>query len=297
MSDSGQQDHGYFHGFTEHLVDTGDARIFTRSSGHGPAVLLLHGHPRTSGTWHRVAPQLVDEGFSVVCPDLRGYGRSSGPPPSADHAAHSKRAMAGDMVAVMEQLGHSKFAVVGHDRGSYVAFRMALDRPDVVTRLALLDCIPIIEHLERMSSEFATQWWHWFFFAQPDTPERVINADPDAWYRGDPDAMGIENHAEWRAAIRNPAVVRAMLEDYRAGLTIDAENERHDRAGGARLALPTLIAWSEFDDLEQLFGDPLQIWRTWADDVTGVKIPSGHHMAEEAPQALAGTLVKFLSGR
>lgn len=129
--------------------------MFVRTAGVGPAVLWLHGHPRTSGTWHRVAPRLVDAGFTVVCPDLRGYGRSSGPPPSADHSAHSKRAMAGDMF------------------------------------------------------EVTTQWWHWFFFAQPDTPERVINADPDAWYHGDPAVMGPENHAEWRAATRNPAVVQA----------------------------------------------------------------------------------------
>lgn len=295
MSDPDRPDRGFFDGFTEHLIDTGDARIFARTAGSGPAVLLLHGHPRTSSTWHQVAPRLVAEGFTVVCADLRGYGRSSGPTPSTDHAAHSKRAVAADMVTVMQHLGHTKFDVVGHDRGSYVAFRMALDRPDVVTRLVLLDCIPIIEHLERMTPEFATQWWHWFFFAQPGTPERVINADPDAWYRGDSDVMGVENHAEWRAATRNPTVVRAMLEDYRAGLTIDADHERDDRANGIRLHQPTLIAWSEFDDLELLFGDPLEIWRDWADDVTGATIPSGHHMAEEAPDALAAALGAFLA--
>lgn len=295
MTNSGARAQNYFDGFTEHFVDTGDARILTRHGGAGPAVLLLHGHPRTSGTWHRVAPQLVEAGFSVVCPDLRGYGRSSGPPPSPDHAAHSKRAVAGDMFTVMEHLGHQEFAVVGHDRGSYVAFRMALDRPDTVTRVALLDCIPIIEHLERMTPEFATQWWHWFFFAQPDTPERVINADPDAWYRGDPDVMGPENHAEWRAATRNPDVVRAMLEDYRAGLTVDADDERRDRERGVKLHQPTLIAWSELDDLEQLFGDPIQIWQDWADDITGATLPCGHHIAEEAPSELVSTLTPFLS--
>ncbi|MDQ2739907.1 MAG: alpha/beta hydrolase [Actinomycetota bacterium] len=290
-------DRGYFDGFAEQRIDTGDAQIFARSAGNGPAVLLLHGHPRTSGTWHGVARQLVDSGFAVVCPDLRGYGRSSGPPPSPDHTAHSKRAMADDMFAVMEQLGHPEFAVVGHDRGSYVAFRMALDLPDVVTRVALLDSIPIIEHLERMTPEFATQWWHWFFFAQPDIPERVISADPDSWYRGDPAVMGVENHAEWRAATRNPAVVRAMLDDYRAGLTVDAQDERNDRRRGVRLHQPLLVAWSAFDDLEQLFGDPIVIWRNWADDVTGVKIPSGHHMAEEAPDLLADALATFMSRR
>ncbi len=291
---AGHADRGYFEGFTERLIDVGEARIFTRSAGEGPAVLLVHGHPRTSGTWHRVAPQLVAAGHTVVCADLRGYGRSIGPEPTPDHSAHSKRVVAGDLLAAMDQLGHSTFAVVGHDRGSYVAFRMALDAPAVVTRVALLDCIPIIEHLERITTQFATQWWHWFFFAQPDVPERVISADPDAWYRGDPAVMGEQNYAEWRAATRDPRVVRAMLEDYRAGLGIDAQDERDDRIAGRRLRMPTLIAWSEHDDLEELFGDPVRIWHGWADDVTGVRIPSGHHMAEEAPDALAAVLAEFL---
>lgn len=297
MTSQGFDSEHYFEDFTECYVDTGAARILVRHAGSGPAVLLLHGHPRTSGTWHRVAPQLVEAGFQVVCADLRGYGRSVGPPPSPDHSAHSKRAVAQDMFTVMDRLDRPQFAVVGHDRGSYVALRMALDRPDRVVRSALLDCIPIIEHLERMTPEFATQWYHWFFFAQPDTPERVITADPDAWYRGDPDVMGLAHHAEWRAATRNPDVVRAMLEDYRAGLTVDADDERRDRDSGVRLRQPTLIAWSEQDDLEELFGDPVEIWRGWADDITAATLPCGHHMAEEAPDELAALLGTFLRDR
>ena len=135
-------------------------------------MVLLHGHPRTHTTWHRVAPLLVAAGHTVVCPDLRGYGRSSKPPTTPDHAPYSKRAMAGDVVALMRALGHERFAVVGHDRGSYVALRAALDHPAAVTHLAVVDCIPIIEHLERAGAGFATAWWHWFFFAQPDKPER-----------------------------------------------------------------------------------------------------------------------------
>ncbi|HEY1489372.1 MAG TPA: alpha/beta hydrolase [Micromonosporaceae bacterium] len=259
-------------------------------------MLLLHGHPRTSGTWHLVAPLLAARGFTVVCPDLRGYGQSRGPEPSADHSAHSKRAVAGDMAALMRILGHEKFAVAGHDRGSYVAMRLAFDHPAVVSRLALLDGIPITEHLERMDARFATQWWHWFFFAQPDTPERAINADPDSWYRGDPARMGRANYDEWRRAIRNPEVVRAMLEDYRAGLTIDRQHEEADRAAGRRLRCPTLILWSLRDDLEELHGDPVAIWRTWAVDVRGHGIDSGHHMAEEAPHELAQALGDFFAG-
>ena len=277
------------------MVDAGDLRLLVRFGGAGPAILLLHGHPRTSSTWHRVAPALVDCGFTVVCADLPGYGRSDKPEPKADHVPHSKRVGARRLLHAMQELGHNRFAVVGHDRGSYYALRLALDHPANVMRLALLDCLPIIEHLDRTNARFATAWWHWFFFAQPEIPERVIGADPDSWYRGDPDAMGQENHAEWRAAIHDPAVVRGMLEDYRAGLTVDADHERADRAAGRRLEQPLLVLWSLRDDLEDLYGDPLDIWAAWADDVTGHGIDSGHHMAEEAPGELTRALSEFLT--
>jgi haloacetate dehalogenase len=284
-----------FEGFDTTVIDTGDAAIFVRYGGEGPAVLLLHGHPRTSATWHRVAPRLVDHGFTVVCPDLRGYGRSRGPAPNADHSAHCKRVVAADMVQVMHRLGHIRFGVAGHDRGSYVALRLALDHPQSVRRVAFLDGIPISEHLSRITAEFAIEWWHWFFFAQPETPERVINIDPDAWYHGDADRMGQENYEEWRDAIRNPAVVRAMLEDYRAGLTIDRRHEDADRAAGTKLSCPALVLWSQRDDLGDLYGDPVRIWSAWANDVEGHSIDSAHHMAEEAPGALAASLGAFFT--
>jgi haloacetate dehalogenase len=283
-----------FDGFDTRRIDTGDASIFVRSGGAGPSVLLLHGHPRTSATWHRVAPLLVESGFTVVCPDLRGYGRSRGPAPAPDHRAHSKRAVAGDMAAVMAALGHDRFAVAGHDRGGPVALRLALDHPDRVERAAFLDCVPIVEHLDRITVKFATDWWHWFFFAQPGKPERAILADPDAWYSVDPEAMGAENYAEWREAVHDADVVRAMLEDYRAGLTVDARDERADRAAGRRLVCPVLVLWSLRDDLEEQHGDPVEIWRGWADDVRGHGIESGHHVAEEAPEELAAALTEFL---
>ncbi|MHC2998797.1 alpha/beta fold hydrolase [Microbacterium sp. HJ5] len=286
-----------FEGFSIGDLPVGDERVHVRHGGAGPAVLLLHGHPRTGSTWHRVAPLLVEAGFTVVCPDLRGYGRSTSPPPSPDHRAHSKRAAAGDLLGVMTALGHERFHLVGHDRGSYVALRMALDHEERIDRLVLIDCIPISEHLARADARFATEWWHWFFFAQPEIPERVINADPDAWYRGDPETMGAENHAEWLRAIRDPTVVRAMLEDYRAGLTVDRADELADRAARRRLQLPLLVLWSLRDDLEQLYGDPSVIWRNWADDVTGRGIDSGHHVAEEAPGELARAIGEFLSVR
>jgi haloacetate dehalogenase len=284
---------GVFEGFEEDQVDLDDASIFVRHGGDGPPVVLLHGHPRTSATWYQVAPRLVRRGFTVICPDLRGYGQSRAPEPTADHTAHSKRATARDIVAVARALGHRRFALAGHDRGGYVALRLALDRPEAVSRLALLDCIPISEHLSRITAEFAEKWWHWFFFAQPETPERVINADPQAWYRASPEAMGRENYDEQQRAVRNPRVVRAMLEDYRAGLTVDRRHEEADRAAGRRIQSPLLVLWSKRDDLEDLYGDPLTIWRPWADDVRGHSIDSGHHVAEEAPDALAASLGDF----
>ena len=282
-----------FEGFATEQVETADASIFVRHAGSGPPVLLLHGHPRTSATWHRVAPRLLDAGFSVVCPDLRGYGRSRGPAADPDHTAHSKRAVARDMLAVMRHLGHERFCLAGHDRGSYVALRLALDHPRAVERLALIDCVPISEHLRRADAKFATEWWHWFFFAQPDIPERVINADPVAWYGGkaDPAAMGAENHAELMGAVARPEVVRAMLEDYRAGLTVDRAHEEADRAAGRRVTAPLRVLWSLQDDIEDLYGDPLVIWREWADDVDGFGVDSGHHVAEENPEDLARALV------
>lgn len=283
-----------FEEFRETRVDLGEASAFVRYGGEGPPVVLLHGHPRTSATWHRVAPLLVRAGHTVVCPDLRGYGRSRGPRFTADHAGYAKRAVAGDVVAVMRHLGHRRFALVGHDRGGSVALRLALDHPEAVSRAVFADALPLTEHLSRVDADFATRWWHWFFFAQPDIPERVITADPDRWYHGDPAVMGAENHAEWRRATRDPDVVRAMLEDYRAGLTVDRRHEETDRAAGTRLTCPTLILWSLRDDLEDLYGDPRAIWRDWSDDVRGHGIDSGHHVAEEAPQELAASLADFL---
>lgn len=285
-----------FEGFALDHVDVGDAVLRVRHGGEGPPVVLLHGHPRTHATWHRVAPQLAGE-FTVVCPDLRGYGRSVGPPSTEDHSAHSKRAMAADVVALMRSLGHERFAVVGHDRGSYVAMRTALDHPDAVTALAVLDSVPIGEALARADARFAAAWWHWFFLGQTAKPaERVINADPDAWYRGDPAVMGAEAYEDFRAAIHDPAVVHAMCEDYRAGLGPDRAADDADRAAGRRIACPTLVLWSRHDDMADLYGDVLGVWRPWADDLRGGEIDSGHHMAEEAPDQLAAALRDFLTG-
>ena len=284
-----------FEGFVLETIDVGEAALRVRYGGSGPPVLLLHGHPRTHATWYRVAPSLAQE-FTVVCPDLRGYGQSSKPPTTTDHASYSKRAMAGDGLALMRALGHERFAVAGHDRGAYVAFRLAMDHPDAVARLAVMDAVPIAEALARCDATFAARWWHWFFLGQTAKPaERVINADPDAWYGNTPERLGSENYADYRRAIHDPATVHAMCEDYRAGLGIDRAHDDADRRAGRRLTCPTLVLWATRDDLEDLYGDPLAVWRDWADDPRGRALDCGHHMAEEAPEALAAELRAFFA--
>ncbi|MEA2498909.1 MAG: haloacetate dehalogenase [Actinomycetota bacterium] len=283
-----------FEGFELSLVDVGDAVLRVRQGGSGPAVLLLHGHPRTHATWHRVAPLLAQE-FTVVCPDLRGYGESTGPPTTSDHEPYSKRATSGDLVKLMSHLGHPRFAVVGHDRGGYVALRLALDHPELVTHLVVLDGVPIWEALDRCDAAFAAKWWHWFFYGNPKADaERVINADPDAWYGGSPEAMGEEAYADYRRAIHDPGTVHAMMEDYRAGLTIDRAHDDVDRSAGNRVSCPVLVLWAERDDMEDLYGDVLAVWEPWAADLSGRVIDSAHHMAEEAPEDLARELRGFL---
>ncbi len=279
-----------------------DVRLRVRIAGSGPPVVLLHGHPRTHTTWHRVVPLLVAAGHTVVCPDLRGYGRSTGPAPDTGHRAYAKRALAGDVRALMRLIGHERFAVVGHDRGSYVALRLALDHPEAVTALAVVDCIPIVEHLDRCDARFAAAWWHWFFYAQPEKPERAIGTDPVAWYGldrpGVAAAIGEENHDDVVAAVRDPATVRAMLEDYRAGLTVDRADEEADRSAGRRVTCPTMVLWSSRDDLEDLHGDPLAVWAGWTTDLRGGgPLDSGHHVAEEAPRELVAALLPLLAGR
>jgi haloacetate dehalogenase len=259
-------------------------------------VLLLHGHPRTHTTWHRVAPLLAAT-HTVVCPDLRGYGRSSKPPTTPDHEPYSKRAMARDCVRLMDALGHERFAVVGHDRGAYVASRAALDHPGAVSALAVLDAVPIVDALERCDAGFAAAWWHWFFLGQTDKPaERVISADPEAWYRPDRELMGAGNHLDYLQAIHDAATVHAMCEDYRAGLGLDRAHDEADRQAGRRVQCPVLALWAAHDDLEDLYGDPLAVWSPWAPDLRGGRLDCGHHMAEEAPEALAEALDRFVAG-
>jgi haloacetate dehalogenase len=290
-----QQEGPVFEGFELDFIDTGEATLRVRHGGSGTPVLLLHGHPRTHATWETVAPLLAAD-HTVVCPDLRGYGRSSKPPTTPDHAPYSKRAMARDCVSLMRSLGYPRFAVAGHDRGAYVAFRLALDEPEAVTHLAVLDAVPIGEALARCNATFAASWWHWFFMGQTVKPaERVISADPDTWYQIKRQQMSDDAFADLQTAVHDPQTVHAMCEDYRAGLGPDRAADDADRAAGRRIGCPVLFAWSERDDMVDLYGDPAAIWRDWADDVRTASIPSGHHMAEEAPRELTDVLAGFLA--
>jgi haloacetate dehalogenase len=284
-----------FEGFLLEMIRFPEATLRVRHGGVGPPLLLLHGHPRTHATWHKVA-RILAPTFTVICPDLRGFGQSSVPDDTHDHSGSTKRAKARDCLNLMRHLGFQRFAVAGHDRGSYTAFRLAMDHPAAVTKLIIMDGVPILETLERCDARFAKAWWHWFFFAQPEKPERVINFDPDAWYGGSPEHMGIEAFADFQRAIHDPRVVHGMLEDYRAGLSQDHQHDAEDRATGRKIECPLLVLWSQFDDLEYLYGDVLAVWRPWAAaELHGRSLPSGHHMAEEIPGMVARELAAFMS--
>jgi haloacetate dehalogenase len=280
-----------FEGFRLSTIDTGEAAIRLRQGGSGPPLLLLHGNPQTHVMWHKVAPRLAER-FTVVATDLRGYGDSSKPADAPDHAPHSKRAMARDQIAVMRQLGFERFFVAGHDRGGRCGYRMALDHPDVVQKLAVLDIIPTGEHFRRTDMRFALAYWHWFFLAQPyPLPEQLIGADPD-WYclRGRHHLFDPEALAEYLRCFRNPETRHAICEDYRAGATIDYAMDEADRIAGRRIACPVLALWGGRNSIHEAY-DVLAVWRDWADDVRGRAFDCGHYLPEEAPEE---TLAAFL---
>jgi haloacetate dehalogenase len=284
-----------FEGFTRTTIETGETTIRVCHGGSGPPLLLLHGHPQTHAMWHLVAPRLAQD-FTVVAPDLRGYGDSGKPPTTPDHAPYAKRAMARDHVAVMHQLGFERFAVAGHDRGGRCAYRLALDHPERVRQLAVLDIVPTSEALRRADMAFALTYWHWFFLAQPaDLPERLIQADPDAFYlRRGGHLFAPEALAEYRRCFHDPATIHAMCEDYRAGATIDFALDEADR-GTRRLTCPVLVLWGRRGQLESAY-DVLAVWRDWADDVRGRALDCGHYLPEEAPDETYAELYRFFAG-
>lgn len=289
-----------FEGFAVHHVDTGEATIRARIGGSGPPLLLLHGSPQTHLMWHRIAPALAQR-FTVIAGDLRGYGESSKPPTSADHEPYSKRAMARDQVALMRHFGFGRFSVAGHDRGGRCAYRMALDHPERVEKLAVLDILPTLEHYRRTDTGFAMGYWHWFFLPQPfPIPEQLIGGDPDLYFKREwpspdepPPFFAPEAVADYERAFRDPRTVHAICEDYRAGATYDCRLDEAD-FGRRKIACPVLALWAQHGILPKLY-DTLAVWRDWAEDVTGQAIDSGHYMAEERPEATLAALLDFFS--
>lgn len=274
------------------MIDTGEAVIRVRHGGSGPPLLLLHGHPQTHVMWHKVAPALARQ-FTVVAADLRGYGQSSKPPTTPDHEPYSKRAMARDQIEVMRQLGFERFFVAGHDRGARCAYRMALDHPERVLKLAVLDIIPTWEALRRTNMAFSLGFWHWFFLAQPyPLPEQMIGANPDNYYfRQGRELFPREVLDDYLRSVHDPETIHAMCEDYRAGATMDFALDEADH-GKRRIACPLLALWGRRGHLERWY-DVLAIWRDWADDVQGRGLDCGHFLAEELPEETLQELQRF----
>lgn len=285
-----------FEGFATFTHDIDGVAIHGETGGSGPPLLLLHGYPQTHVMWHKVAPALA-ENYTLVMPDLRGYGASSKPESDADHAPYSKRAMAGDMVGLMALLGFERFAILAHDRGARVAHRLAVDHPALVTAMVILDIAPTREMYANTTAAFAEAYWHWFWLIQPAPfPETLINADPLFYLQKKMGSWGIgpapftdEAMAAYAAAIQNPATVHAMCEDYRAAASIDII---HDDEGGV-VRCPIHVLWGAHGVIEAQF-DCLALWRLRADKVTGHTLPGGHYLAEELPDMVVDETRAFL---
>jgi haloacetate dehalogenase len=291
-----------FDGFATRALETERGPIHARVGGSGPPLLLLHGYPETHLMWHAAAP-LLAERFTVVATDLAGYGDSLRPEPAPDHAPHSKRAMALDQLQAMLALGHERFAVAGHDRGGRVAYRMALDHPDRVSALAVLDIVPTAEVWARTNAIFALGYWHWGFLAQPaPLPERLITGAPDAYWEHhllsiglgrEPGRYPAEVLAAYRSQLGDPSAVEAICEDYRAGAGIDREHDEADR--GRPIACPVLALWGNRGALPLFYGDVLEVWRPWARDLRGHGLEASHFLVEDQPHQIAEELAKFLA--
>jgi haloacetate dehalogenase len=269
--------------------------------GKGPALLLLHGFPQTKAIWHEVGPALAND-YTVVIPDLRGYGASSKPHGKEDHSTYSKRTMAADQHALMKSLGHDQFFLLGHDRGGRVSHRLAIDFPESVKRLMVLDISPTLAMYENTSMAFAKGYWHWFFLIQPEPiPENMIAADPEFWLKnhmGRHAGTGIfsaDRWAEYLAAVSNPQSMHAMCEDYRAAASIDLVHDREDRAEGKKLTMPLHVLWGEHGLVQKCF-KPLEDWAKASDsEVTGKAVACGHYIPEELPGVLVEEARSFFS--
>jgi haloacetate dehalogenase len=288
-------------GFEYSSFEVGPTTYRPGIAGRGPPVLLLHGFPQTHYCWHLVAPELTAGNTVVVC-DLKGYGdsRSEGGGPLGE--GYAKREMAAELVELMAGLGFERFAVVGHDRGGRVAYRMALDRPEVVQRLAVLNIVPTVDQFERMAGEAAIEYWPWFFLAQPPPfAERLVTASAEHFLRHTLDSMAAapglitpEATDRYLRAL-TPEMISAICADYRAGFHIDRVIDAEDRDRGHKIGCPVLVHWGA--DEGSMSEGPLEVWRRWAEAVEGAPLASGHFIPEEAPGELAASLRSFLGAR
>ena len=288
-----------FDGFTAGRFDSGGVAIAYWTAGSGPPLLLIHGYPQTHVMWHQQVAAL-SEHFTVVAPDLRGYGDSAKPPGDADHGNYSKRTMAADLVGVMAHLSHDAFMVAGHDRGGRVAYRMALDHPGVVTKVAVLDIVPTKAVFDGTDRVLATAYFHWFMLIQPaPIPEALIGGAPDVWldmafggWAAERQAFTPEARAEYRRGFASPEAIHATCEDYRAGASVDYAHDAVTMAAGDKIAVPLLVLWGERGLVGRKY-DPLAVWRDYASDVRGHALPCGHFLPEEAPAETLAALLAF----
>lgn len=290
-----------FEGFTEETVKVGNGEIFLRRGGRpdAPPVLLLHGYPQTSAMWHGVAP-LLSQDFQVICADLRGYGRSHKPESTPDHAPYSKRAMAAEMVLLMQELGFTRFHIGAHDRGARVAHRLGLDMPDKVRSMVLLDIAPTREMYAATNREFAATYWHWFYLIRPyPMPERMIGHDPKAFWMekcsgqtGGARPFTKAALDEYLAAFSVPDCIHASCEDYRAAATIDLRHDDED--DGRKMTVPLQVLWARRGVIGKCF-DALALWRRRADSVEGEALDADHYMAEEIPEDIARRMANFFA--
>lgn len=291
-----------FEGFDTRRIPVGDATLSVRLGGAGDPLILLHGFPQTGVTWHRIAPVLAER-FRVVIPDLPGYGDSDKPAPDPVHARYSKRRLAADIVGLADALGIGRFALVGHDRGARVGYRLCLDHPGRVRRFVSVDVIPTLDVWAQMDADKAIGTFHWPFLAAPEPiPEDTIGADPrrffghllDLWAR-DPSALTPQARDAYLRQYDDPAAIAAACADYRAGATVDWAHDKADRDAGRKIACPVLVLWGD-DYLGARSDMILDVWRHWADDVRDRNLACGHFLQEEAPQACLDALLPFLSG-
>jgi haloacetate dehalogenase len=291
----------FFSEFELSTIKTKRGIIRYRKAGKGPALLMLHGNPQTHAMWHKIAPKLVKE-YTVICPDIPGYGKSFKPSVTENHEPYSKVNMASDLINFMELLGFDKFYILGHDRGARIAHRLALNYSKNVIKMILLDIIPTIEHFERTNMEFAMGYYHWFWLAQRSPiPESVINKAPEEWFfahtsreKKDKDFFHPMALSDYLECIKNPETINAICEDYRAAATIDMIDDKKSRDDNIKINVPLLILWGNKGKLEQWY-QTLSIWKKYCSkEVKGNAINSGHYLAEENPGEVIESIKNFL---